>query len=89
MEEIQEEDLEMVTPAIDDKLESQSDIVIGQHLRDGDSLMYDEEDERKTNSDIHEMFFVFELLKDDDKFEKLLQRPNFKALKIELNESNN
>jgi hypothetical protein len=89
MEEIQEEDLEMVTPAIDDKLESQSDIVIGQHLRDGDSLMYDEEDERKTNSDIHEMFFVFELLKDDDKFEKLLQRPNFKALEIELNEANN
>ncbi len=51
--------------------------------------MYDEEDERKTNSDIHEMFFVYELLKDDDKFEKLLQRPNFKALEIEVNEANN
>ena len=31
-----------------------------------------DEDERKTNSDIHEMFFVNELMKDDIKFEMLL-----------------
>jgi hypothetical protein len=55
-------------------MESQSDIVIGQYLQNGDSLMYDEDDERKTNSDIHEMFFVYELLKDDLKFEKLLEK---------------
>jgi len=34
--------------------------------------MYDEDDERKTNSDIHEMFFVNELLIDDEKFDEFL-----------------
>lgn len=34
--------------------------------------MYDEDDERKTNSDIHEMFYVNELLKDDEKFDEFL-----------------
>lgn len=32
------------------------------------------EDERKTNSDIHEMFYVNELLDDDKAFEKLLRK---------------
>lgn len=31
-------------------------------------------EERRTNSDIHEMFFVNELFEDDLKFERLLAR---------------
>jgi hypothetical protein len=33
-----------------------------------------EDKERKTNSDIHEMFFVDELFKNDLKFEKLMRK---------------
>lgn len=32
------------------------------------------DEERKTNSDIHEMFFVDELMKDRKKFDTLLQK---------------
>lgn len=72
MEDIKEETEQQISR--EDKLECQSDIVIGQHftLREGEQILYDEDDERKTNSDIHEMFFVNELLKDDEKFNNLL-----------------
>jgi hypothetical protein len=43
--------------------------------------MYDEDDERKTNSDIHEMFFVNELLKDDEKFDEFLLKKEKSLLK--------
>ena len=43
--------------------------------------MYDEDDERKTNSDIHEMFFVNELLKDDEKFDEFLLKKEKVLLK--------
>lgn len=43
--------------------------------------MYDEDDERKTNSDIHEMFFVNELLKDDEKFDEFLLKKEKSILK--------
>jgi hypothetical protein len=43
--------------------------------------MYDEDDERKTNSDIHEMFFVNELLKDDEKFNEFLLKKEKVLLK--------
>ena len=33
-----------------------------------------EEGDRKTNSDIHEMFYVSELLKDEEKFEQILRK---------------
>jgi len=50
--------------------------VIGQHFLSDTSSMLD--DERNTNSDIHEMFFVNELFKDDDKFDTLLLRMSLK-----------
>ena len=57
------------------KVECQSDIIIGWHDKKGNSTWdHLSEDERKTNSDIHEMFFVNELLHDDKKFNKLLRR---------------
>ncbi len=45
--------------------------------------MYDEDDERKTNSDIHEMFFVNELLKDDEKFDEFLLKKEKEQVKKE------
>jgi hypothetical protein len=54
------------------ELECQSDVMIGQHFCD--NSMLDEDDERKTNSDYHEMFYVNELFKDDLKFCQLLSR---------------
>lgn len=69
----------------EEKLECQSDIVIGQHftLREGEQILYDENYERKTNSDIHEMFFVNELLKDDEKFNNVLLQKKKISLKSE------
>lgn len=45
--------------------------------------MYDEDDERKTNSDIHEMFYVNELLKDDEKFDEFLLKKEKEQVKKE------
>jgi hypothetical protein len=45
--------------------------------------LYDEDDERKTNSDIHEMFFVNELLKDDEKFDEFLLKKGKEEIKKE------
>ena len=52
-------------------------------MREGDNILYDEDDERKTNSDIHEMFFVNEFLKDDEKFDEFLLKKEKVLLKME------
>jgi hypothetical protein len=79
MEEIAEESESPENLVQPTKLECQSDIVIGQQhysvRKDYEEfLMEGEDDERRTNSDIHELFFVNELLKDDEKFDRLLNR---------------
>ncbi len=83
MEEIKEEAEQQYSR--EDKLECQSDIVIGQHftLREGEQILYDEDDERKTNSDIHEMFFVNELLIDDEKFNNVLMKKKKNSVESE------
>ena len=65
-----------VIPSTKKKLECQSDVYVAHELWRKDLLedlgSQEDGEERKTNSDIHEMFFVDELFKEDLKFENLL-----------------
>ena len=76
-----EHESEDKSPAV----ECQSDIVTGQ--RDYSDWDHLSEDDRKTNSDIHEMFFVDELFKDRGKFMKLLRRASCMSPSRDLSDS--